>query len=202
MHQRQKKNLFDTFQRIAIYNLCEKTAEKSQLLYWANNAQKKGATAFMLRVPLGAIINENSLQATSVWLKEEFSPINLLLNIAFFSANFVKFPIDGLHLKANQNAEVIKKDYMQEVPQLILGKSCHSFAEIKSAESYCDYVTLSPIFSTPTHAEVMPLGLEALAGSCTQAAVPVVALGGIDLENEKLCRAVGAAGIAAIRLFT
>ena len=45
-----------------------------------------------------------------------------------------------------------------------------------------------------------PTGLEALREAC-QEKIPVLALGGVTLENAEACMQAGAAGIAAIRLF-
>ena len=46
----------------------------------------------------------------------------------------------------------------------------------------------------------MPAGLEKLRQAC-QAKIPVLALGGVTLQNAHSCLQAGAAGIAAIRLF-
>ena len=46
----------------------------------------------------------------------------------------------------------------------------------------------------------VPTGLEALREAC-RAKIPVLALGGITLQNAASCLQAGAAGIAAIRLF-
>jgi thiamine-phosphate pyrophosphorylase len=40
-----------------------------------------------------------------------------------------------------------------------------------------------------------------LAEVCRGVSIPVIAIGGITLENAPACRDAGAAGIAAIRLF-
>ena len=46
-----------------------------------------------------------------------------------------------------------------------------------------------------------PQGLAKLAEVCSAVSIPVIAIGGITLENAAACRNAGAAGIAAIRLF-
>ena len=45
-----------------------------------------------------------------------------------------------------------------------------------------------------------PGGLDRLREACRQR-IPVLALGGVTLENARACVDAGAAGIAAIRLF-
>ncbi|HXX46405.1 MAG TPA: thiamine phosphate synthase, partial [Candidatus Acidoferrales bacterium] len=57
-------------------------------------------------------------------------------------------------------------------------------------------------FDTPSkRAFGAPQGISNLAGMCRAVRIPVIAIGGVDAENEKECLRAGAAGIAAIRLF-
>jgi Thiamine monophosphate synthase len=82
------------------------------------------------------------------------------------------------------------------------GLSCHSQqSAIEAATNGFDYAFLSPVFSTKTHPTHSPLGIQTLAETCKTSQMPIFALGGITLENEKECFASGAAGIAAIRMF-
>ncbi len=97
---------------------------------------------------------------------------------------------DGVHLPANAPAQVL--------PGLLVGRSCHSVEEIRSAAASADFVTFGPVFHTPGKGEA--LGLKALAAACRQGK-PVYALGGVDWENAESCLASGAHGIAGIRLF-
>src|SRR5207302_10253518 len=46
-----------------------------------------------------------------------------------------------------------------------------------------------------------PQGLQRLGEVCRAVGLPVLAIGGITLENAAACFSAGAAGIAAIRLF-
>lgn len=85
----------------------------------------------------------------------------------------------------------------------LVGVSCHSLESAASAaQSGADYIFFGPVFATPSK-EVFgaPQGLPLLAEICRAVAIPVLAIGGITLENTTACLAVGAAGIAAIRLF-
>jgi thiamine-phosphate pyrophosphorylase len=85
----------------------------------------------------------------------------------------------------------------------IVGASCHSFEEsLKAAEAGADYVFFGPLFETPSKTRFgPPQGTAKLAQVCHAVSIPVIAIGGITLENASMCRESGAAGIAAIRLF-
>jgi thiamine-phosphate pyrophosphorylase len=84
-----------------------------------------------------------------------------------------------------------------------IGRSCHSLEEALAAErDGADYVFFGPVFVTPSKARYgAPKGTEALAGICRPMRIPVLAIGGITLENAGACISVGAAGVAAIRMF-
>jgi thiamine-phosphate pyrophosphorylase len=85
----------------------------------------------------------------------------------------------------------------------LIGASCHSLDGAKAAvRDGADYIVFGPVFATPSKAKFgEPQGVEKLAAVCSAVSVPVIAIGGITLENTGECIAAGAAGIAAIRLF-
>ncbi len=88
-------------------------------------------------------------------------------------------------------------------PPFLIGASCHSQAEAQAAAaSGVDYLIFGPIFATPSKAPFgPPQGLHHLAQVCQSVSLPVLAIGGITLQNAPSCLAAGAAGLAAIRLF-
>ena len=85
----------------------------------------------------------------------------------------------------------------------LIGVSCHSLEAAKTAESGgADYLIFGPVFATPSKAAYgAPQGLHRLAAVCQAIALPVLAIGGITVENASDCLSAGTAGIAAIRLF-
>lgn len=87
--------------------------------------------------------------------------------------------------------------------EFLVGVSTHSLESAREAvRSGADYVIFGPVFETPSKIKFgLPQGAELLAEVCRNVAIPVMAIGGITLENARDCVAAGAAGIAAIRLF-
>ena len=81
-----------------------------------------------------------------------------------------------------------------------IGVSCHSLHEVRQAAGHADFVVYGPIFQKKTISPGPAAGVEALYDAC-QEKIPVLALGGITLENAGACLGAGASGIAGIRLF-
>jgi thiamine-phosphate pyrophosphorylase len=79
--------------------------------------------------------------------------------------------------------------------------SCHSGDEVaRAASEQADFALFAPVFEKKDAPQVSPGGLDRLREACRQR-IPVLALGGVTLENAGACMDAGAAGIAAIRLF-
>jgi thiamine-phosphate pyrophosphorylase len=85
----------------------------------------------------------------------------------------------------------------------LVGASTHSLEAARAAEKAgADYLIFGPVFATPSKASFgQPQGIGRLAEVCRSVTIPVVAIGGITLENARECAQAGAGGIAAMRLF-
>jgi thiamine-phosphate pyrophosphorylase len=85
----------------------------------------------------------------------------------------------------------------------LIGVSCHSLdAATAAAKDGAHYIFFGPVFATPSKAAYgAPQGLLGLAEVCRDVRLPVVAIGGVTVENAASCLSAGASGIAAIRLF-
>jgi thiamine-phosphate pyrophosphorylase len=82
-----------------------------------------------------------------------------------------------------------------------IGVSCHGSEEVKQAEADgATFAVFAPVFGKKDVPKAHPAGLAQLREAC-KVQIPVLALGGITLENAKSCLEAGAAGIAAIRMF-
>ncbi len=108
---------------------------------------------------------------------------------------------DGVHL--GDNSLPVADARRLAPPNFLIGASVHSLERAKRAETEgADYVIFGPVFATPSKAEFgEPQGLERLGKICRSVSVPVLAIGGITLQNAMHCLSAGAAGVGAIRLF-
>jgi len=112
---------------------------------------------------------------------------------------------DGVHLRSDdiapEDARRIWKRGQSIHARMIVGVSCHSTVEIQRAEKQgADFAVFAPVFEKKGTPGAQATGLDALRQACRHK-IPVLALGGVTLENAKACLDAGAAGIAAIRLF-
>ena len=112
---------------------------------------------------------------------------------------------DGVHLRADdlspQEVRAIVRLSSRQPPatdHFLVAASCHSAADVVHAESEAaDFAVFAPVFEKK---DTQSTGLAALREVC-RAKIPVLALGGVNVENAASCLNAGAAGIAAIRLF-
>jgi len=86
-----------------------------------------------------------------------------------------------------------------ETRNFVIAVSCHTAEEVRLAEAQgADFAVFGPVFEKVGTS--LSVGLDALHRACL-GHMPVLAIGGVTLENARACVAAGAAGIAAIRLF-
>ena len=118
---------------------------------------------------------------------------------------------DGVHLRSDDiSAAEARAAWMQAASARdsglgthdgLIASSCHTAGEVRHAASEgADFVVFAPVFEKGGQRGV---GLEALRAACRELpkVLPVLALGGVTLDNAQACLGAGAAGIAGIRLF-
>ena len=111
---------------------------------------------------------------------------------------------DGVHLQSNDISPLeVRKIWAQtgHSANALMGVSCHSANDVaRAASEEADFAVFAPVFEKQDSPQANPAGLEGLREACRQK-IPVLALGGVTLNNARACLDAGAAGIAAIRLF-
>lgn len=106
---------------------------------------------------------------------------------------------DGIHLTS---ARLMQLDRRPIAENKWLSTSTHDQKQLSQAAVLgCDFVTLSPLRTTPSHPEVAPMGWHDFQQLVERAGMPVFALGGMTRFDANHARAVGAQGIASIRDF-
>jgi thiamine-phosphate pyrophosphorylase len=113
---------------------------------------------------------------------------------------------DGVHLPGSLLLRSWRAaDFMVNGRKLLVSVSCHTLAEVDRARGFADVLLFGPVFGKTVRGTHVGdgVGLEALREACHVAGdVPVLALGGVDAQSVSECIDAGAAGIAAIRMFS
>lgn len=109
---------------------------------------------------------------------------------------------DGAHLTTSSlSAAIVRQTFGKD---FLIGVSTHSLAEARAAESEgADFAVFGPVFET-TAKRVYgePVGLKQLAEvTSALATFPIIALGGVTIDNAGDCVRAGSAGVAGITLF-
>ena len=111
---------------------------------------------------------------------------------------------DGVHLRSDDISPVDARRIWSDSGAVsarerpVIAISCHTRDDVTRAESQgADVAVFAPVFQKKG---ASPAGVAELREAC-QAKIPVLALGGVTVENFKACLEAGASGIAGIRLF-
>ena len=120
---------------------------------------------------------------------------------------------DGVHLRADdisasEARTVAAKASAKSIAsaKFYISVSCHTPAEVRLAEAHgADLALFAPVFEK-TGGQFEPHGIRSLRAVCrdSRAArppIPILALGGVDIDNAASCLKAGAAGLAGIRIF-
>lgn len=112
-------------------------------------------------------------------------------------------PVEGVLILAGPRGDAVHLSASDHFPTrrpALVGRSCHDAHEVRAAgHEGCDYVTLSPAFTTASKPGYGPaLGVHGIAALTATAAPPVYALGGVDPTDVADCLAAGASGIAVM----
>jgi len=155
-----------------------------------------------------ASLTEKSLRIAARSFAKSSFPTRVLVNDRLDVA--IAERAGGVHLGENSLSIGAAKQLIRSAPptqargeSFLAGVSCHSLeaAEVAQRDG-ADYIFFGPIFATPSKGRFgPPQGAERLGQVCRAVSIPVLAIGGIALENVAACLSAGAAGVAAIRLF-
>ncbi len=105
---------------------------------------------------------------------------------------------DGVHL--GQNDLPVEAARAQLGPEAILGLSTHTPAQVLAGDATgADYLAVGPVFATATKLDAQPaIGLAGVRAAREHTAKPLVAIGGITLDQAQAVQAAGADSVAVI----
>jgi len=107
----------------------------------------------------------------------------------------------GVHLRdGSVSPKIIRRI---APPGFVITVACHDAEAVLRAEGEgADYAVLAPIFAPLSKPFAGPtVGLEGLREIVLRAQIPIIALGGVTVENAPLCIDAGAVGVAGISMF-
>ena len=171
--------------------------------YWLNGRKLKddvekailgGATMIQLR--------EKELSIDE-FIKEakEIKAVCKKYNIPFIINDslevFKAVDADGIHVGQNDmRADLVRKEIG---PNKILGVSAETVEEaILAKKNGADYLGVGTIFSTSTKLDAITVSKEELARICYSVDIPVVAIGGINLDNIKELKNTMISGVSIV----
>lgn len=151
-------------------------------------------------------LDPEALQALTREVMANIDPTRskLLVNVSDpqSAASAFEAGADGVHL-TRKPAPGVARGIRAGRRNAIISVPCHTLEDIDiAATEQVDLMLFSPVFEK-VFGEAFPAhGLDGLRRACIAArGIPVFALGGVTASNAFDCVAVGAAGVAAIRLF-
>jgi thiamine-phosphate pyrophosphorylase len=103
---------------------------------------------------------------------------------------------DGVHV--GQEDTLVAEARAVVGADRLIGLSTHSREQL-SASAGADYISVGPVWATPTKEGRPAVGLELVSFAAGNAAVPFFAIGGIDERNVAEVVAAGARRIAVVR---
>ncbi len=103
---------------------------------------------------------------------------------------------DGVHLGKN---DIPPQRAREILPAGIIGWTVRSLRDLHLAErAGCDYVGCGSVFPSPTKPSAKVCGIKGLQEVVKKSSLPVVAIGGINLENLATVIKTGVAGVASV----
>jgi thiamine-phosphate pyrophosphorylase len=135
---------------------------------------------------------------------EEIRAITKENNVLFIVNDFIDIALlsgaDGVHLGQDdiplERAREITPD------NFIIGISTHSLPQaVEARDKGADYIGIGPVFDTPTKKTYKPIGFSTVKEVISRVNIPVVAIGGLNLENIGRLVKIGVKNAAMVREF-
>lgn len=167
---------------------------KAEMLVLIKRALHAGARLLQLREPHMSVEEYTEYARCVIALCRQYGA-RVLLNA---DPSLVKVcGADGVHLSGHRLMALSERPLSWSC---LVAASSHNKAELVQASLIgVDFTVLSPVLPTSSHPRATPLGWKGFQKLRQHSDVPVYALGGMQPENMKMARQMGAQGLALIQ---
>ncbi|MBN1695026.1 thiamine phosphate synthase [candidate division WOR-3 bacterium] len=148
--------------------------------------------------------DKNSSKQEMLKIADRIRKITKEYNSLFIVNDFIdiahKSGADGVHLGQDDVPILSARETTPD--DFIIGFSTHSLEQALTAEKEgADYIGIGPVFGTPTKEKYNPIGLSIVEEVIRSVKIPVVAIGGLDLDNIAELVKIGVQNVAMVRAF-
>jgi thiamine-phosphate pyrophosphorylase len=173
----------------------KKLAGKSTHLSIVKELVRGGAQLVQIRdksTPVGELLRDLRQCVEFAWTKRVTLIVNDRCDLVLSCG------AAGVHLGQDDMPAAAARAVLDE--KHIIGFSTHSLAQVRESRTMpVQYIGFGPVYGTTTKANASPtVGLQRLANACKASSVPVVAIGGIGLQQVRNVLDAGAASVAVI----
>ncbi len=183
-----KKNLISGY-----YFITDASLSLNGDLSDVRNAQEAGVNIIQYRAKC---LDTQNMFAQALKLRTICKRSKLIINDRLDIALAVD--ADGVHLGQDDLPVIVARKILGR--KKIIGISTHSYQQIMDALTLpVDYIAIGPIFATQTKKNAAyPVGVELIKGVRLKVKKPIVAIGGINLDNAPSVISAGADSVCAI----
>ena len=165
--------------------------KEEEILHLTRDIIKGGADVIQLRVA-----NKSDKEFLSIATK--IKKLTCKFKIPFIINNRLDIALaidaEGVHLGQD---DLPIESARKIAPRKLIGKSTHSLKEaLKAAKETADYISIGPIFHSPTKPNLSPIDLNLIPQIKKKVKIPLIAIGGINLNNIKQVLKAGVEGVA------
>lgn len=181
-------------QDFSLYVITDRRIQKRDNLHVVEEAITGGASVIQLREKE---LTTRELLEEALCLRECTKRYGVLFIVNDRVDVALASRADGVHLGPDD----MPLEYARRLaPHLLLGYSCDTVEAAKKAESLgADYLGVGAVFPTATKKDAgEPIGLERLREIKSAVSIPVIAIGGITLENLEAVLEMGVDGVAVV----
>jgi thiamine-phosphate pyrophosphorylase len=148
--------------------------------------------------------DKNSNRRDMLKNADKIREITRKFNSLFIVNDFIDIALisgaDGVHL--GQDDVPMKRAREITPDNFIIGVSTHSLEQaIEAEKAGAQYIGIGPVFPTPTKKNYTPIGFSTVEEVIRSVSIPVVAIGGIKIENIEELIEIGVQNVAMVRTF-